>query len=119
MTKDASVKFLGGEYGCASSVQDGKKMRRKAPKESFEAPALFDVVCTYIGYAVLFIFGHLADFWRRIGLKKDGGNASAKDVSQGSYCKITISFKNATISKYSDFNCMHWFTGLRSATATL
>ena len=83
MTKEASARFEGGEENPASGVSpDSHKLRRrKAPRETFEPPPLFDVVCTYIGYAVLFIFGHLADFWRRIGLKKDGGNAAAKDVS--------------------------------------
>lgn len=83
MTKEASARFEGeGEEkeDHPTSARDLKKPR-KDPKESFETPPLFDVVCTYVGYAVLFIFGHLADFWRRIGLKKDGGNAAAKDVS--------------------------------------
>lgn len=83
MTKDAVMGETGEEKKDQATSSAGEVLRRtrKDPKESFEPPPLFDVMCTYISYAVLVLFGYLADFWRRVGLKKDGGIAAAKDVS--------------------------------------
>ena len=80
MTKEATPRFEGGEGKCPTPAGKTKKPRPN-PKEKFEPPPLLDAVCTYISYAVVVLFGHLADFWRRIGLKKDGGIAAATDVS--------------------------------------
>lgn len=80
MTKEAILGFKEGKgEGRSSAIIEEKTVKREYPKESFEPPPLLDAVCTYISYAVIILFGHLADFWRRIGLKKDGGIAAATD----------------------------------------
>ena len=52
------------------AVPEGK-VRRVMPKETFEPPPMLSALCTYISYAMLIIFGHIADVLRRLGLKKD------------------------------------------------
>ena len=59
------LKCVSGKATCRS------KPEREMPKETFEAPAMLTALCTYTSYAVLIIFGHLADFLRKMGLKSD------------------------------------------------
>lgn len=68
MTKEAALR---SERAKLTSGGETKKEGTRNPKESFEPPPLIDVVFTYISYAVLVVFGYFADFWRRLGFKRD------------------------------------------------
>lgn len=68
MTKD---RLEAGQNGDLNSSDWSKIPTRRIPKETFEPPPLIDAMCAYFSYLILFIFGHLADFFRRIGLKRD------------------------------------------------
>ena len=84
MTKEAAMRVDGvGKKTDLSSAKSGEartsKLSRVMPRESFEAPPLIHAVLTYISYAILFIFGQVADLLRRLGIKKD--LYTVKDVS--------------------------------------
>lgn len=83
MTKEAAMRVDGGgkktDLFSARSGEARTKLSRVMPRESFEAPPLIHAVLTYISYAILFIFGQVADILRRLGIKKD--LYTVKDVS--------------------------------------
>ena len=65
----------------ASSGGCQKKIMRRQPKELFDPPPLWDALLTYISYALISLFGYLADFWRRVGVKRDIAFIEAGKVS--------------------------------------
>lgn len=73
MTKEVSgfARDSVGKEGDSSEAVPGGKLKHVPAEESFEPPAMLTAVCTYISYAVLIIFGHIADILRRLGLKRD------------------------------------------------
>ena len=72
MTKEAAIKLESGKRADVSPKEEATTKQPKfTPRESFEPPPLLHAVLTYISYAILFIFGHIADFLRRLGIKKD------------------------------------------------
>ena len=82
MTKDLggfTRDSVGKEDASTKAFPEGK-VRRIMPKETFEPPPMLSALCTYISYAVLIVFGHIADFLRRLGLKKDKVCASGDGV---------------------------------------
>ena len=82
MTKEAIVRVSQGEKtsGISSADEAKKEKQRRVPKESFPPPPLFDAVCTYISYGLVIIFGHIADFMRRLGLRSDAKLVFYRDV---------------------------------------
>lgn len=72
MTKEAAmgVRGHGGNDTHLDPVEEAGKMPRKRPKETFELPTLMQTVMVYSCYFILTLFGHLAEFLRKIGLKK-------------------------------------------------
>ncbi len=58
-----------GKKDSSEKVEHGGKKRE--PRETFESPPLLAALFTYVSYAILVVFGHLADLLRRLKLKKD------------------------------------------------
>jgi len=67
-----------------SEKQGHHSSAKREPKETFEPPPLMAALFTYVSYAVLIMFGHLADLFRRLKLKKDRIYVNVK--GKVSYC---------------------------------
>ena len=70
MTRDVAG-YNGNAVGTPSEKPVRHSSAKMEPKESFEPPPLMAALFTYVSYAVLILFGHLADLFRRMRLKKD------------------------------------------------
>lgn len=70
MTKEAALRVEGSKDMHLHSAESTKKVPRKQPKEIFELPSLTQSVLVYIGYVIVFLFGYLDEFLRRIGVKR-------------------------------------------------
>lgn len=82
MTKETAMKYEtagAGGKNATEAASEGKP--KKAPKEQFDPPPLMAAVATYISYALIMIFGYIADILRRLGLKSDRDMVNIKDVS--------------------------------------
>ena len=73
MTKEASMRLDGSKDMRLHPTDAETKVPRKRPVESFEQPSLWRAVLVYIGYVLVFLFGYLDEFVRKIGLKKMAG----------------------------------------------
>lgn len=73
MTREATMRFEGEKKTelISAAGEANTKLPKVVPHESFEPPPLIHAVLTYISYAIMFIFGQIADFLRRMGIKKD------------------------------------------------
>ena len=69
---------LVGKNSCMPPRQRPKKL----PKERYPEPPLLRAILTYMSYAILIVLGHINDYLRKIGLRKEGYTDQLKnDVS--------------------------------------
>lgn len=79
-----------------TSAEEGQttKVRRKCPKETSDPIPMLDTVCTYISFAVVLMFGHLAELLRKLGIRNDGASFyPVKDVRRCCLCSSGASLK--------------------------
>ena len=113
MTKEAACAVEKEED--APSAGTKLKKERKMPREDYEPVPLLDAACTYISYFVVFIFGHLADFCRKIGLKKEGGMPPPINV----HIKLNLQFNPSLSLSLSLSLSQGWLGGFRSPLSAI
>ena len=90
------TKEVGGYNGSVVGKKDpteklvhGGKIKGE-PRESFEPPPMMAALFTYVSYAVLIMFGHLADLFRRLGLRKDRIHVNVEGAVSSISCLTLI-----------------------------
>lgn len=77
-----------GKKDASSKAVPEEKPKRKLPKELFEPPPLMAALCTYLSYAILIIFGHIADFLRMLGFKGDKVHVNVEGAVSEGKCSL-------------------------------
>ena len=104
--KEPSRRLSGDDQVTPTSPAEGQaKKEPKCPKETFDPIPMLDAVCTYISFAVVFMFGHLAELLRKLGIRNDGAEYNpTKDVRLwGFLLKLCICSWHCYTVQYTEY----------------